>query len=65
MDKEKIIKYKNMIGKLESLVKEKKKLDFTIKRLKENIDEFETNHLSFTIENIIKQEKKIIINQTK
>jgi hypothetical protein len=43
MDKNK--KYNGMIKKLELLEKQHKQLEFKIKRLKESIDEFETNHL--------------------
>lgn len=42
---EKKNKYDNMIIRLELLEEQKKKLEFKIKRLKEYIDEFETNHL--------------------
>lgn len=37
--------YESMIIKLELLEKQKKKLEFEIKLLKEHIDEYETNHL--------------------
>lgn len=49
MDKinlEKQEKYNNMINKLNLLKKQKYKLEFEIKKLKEYIDEFETNNLS-------------------
>jgi hypothetical protein len=49
-------KYENMIIKLKLLEKEKKKLEFKIKILKEYIDEFETNHLFDNLEliNVVK-----------
>lgn len=56
---EKKNKYDNMIIELELLEQEKKKLEFRIKRLKENIDEFETNHLFLYLNtNIIKNDNK-------
>ena len=42
---EKIFKYKNLIENLNLLVDEKNKLEFNIKKLKEKIDEYETNNL--------------------
>lgn len=56
---EKKNKHDNMIIELELLEQEKKKLEFRIKRLKENIDEFETNHLFLYLNtNIIKNDNK-------
>jgi hypothetical protein len=42
---DKIFKYKNLIENLNLLVDEKNKLEFNIKKLKEKIDEYETNNL--------------------
>ncbi len=42
---EKIFKYKNLIENLNLMVDEKNKLEFNIKKLKEKIDEYETNNL--------------------
>lgn len=63
MNNQKVLKYKNMLGKLDNLIEEKKKLDFRINKLKENINEFEANHLFVGLENTILQkenDKKII-----
>ena len=49
---EKKIKYNNII-KLKLLQDQKKKLEFRIKRLKENIDEFETIHLFDNVDKMI------------
>ncbi len=58
MDSKKISQYKNMIVKLELLVKQKNQLDFTIKKLKQNIDEFESNHLGHELDKILDEFKK-------
>lgn len=42
-----INKYKSMIEKLNILQEEKKKIDWEIKKIKENIDEFEINNLLY------------------
>ena len=55
MDKKNKNKYNDMIEKLELLQNQKKNLEFRIKRLIENIDEFETNHLYDSIDKIIKE----------
>ena len=55
MDKKKKVKYNDMIKKLELLQEQQIKLDFRIKRLKETIDEFETNHLFNGIDKTIKE----------
>ena len=41
----KINQYNKLVKQLELLKIEKSKIDFNIKKLKEIIDEFETNHL--------------------
>ena len=56
---EKKNKYDNMIIELKLLEQKKKNLEFRIKRLRENIDEFETNHLFLYLNtNIIKNDNK-------
>ena len=52
-------KYNDMVEKLELLQNQKKNLEFRIKRLKENIDEFETNHLYDTMDKIIKEKDDV------
>lgn len=47
MNQNLINKYKLLMEKLNVLEQQKKKIDWEIKKTKENIDEFETNNLLY------------------